>query len=256
MATLERRPGVSATAGVTSGEGLVGAPSGGRRGRWVDRLAARLDVSDAVLKGALQAVRAATPRTDHHADRVAALAAGLGRSEAQVRAALDGGRPRPVGQAALTEALARDLGLDVDDVRRGFAAVQNARRARGRLPGARGIGDALAVELDVDVDRLRAALRALDGPRRGRRGDAQDIATALAVDACEVREILRAFRESETARRETRRAAFAAALAHELGMPTQLVSEALSEMPARRGSRRSAASAARSERARDASAAG
>ena len=256
MVTLERRTGVPATGSVTSGKGLVRAPAGGRSARWVDRLAARLDVSDAVLRRALQTVRAATPRTDRHADRVAALAAGLGRSEAQVRAALDGGRPRPVGQAALTEALARELGLDVGEVRRGFAAVQNARRARGRLRGGRGIGEALAAELDVDVDRLRSALRELDGPRRGRRGDAQDIATALGVDACEVRDILRAFRASETARREARKAAFVTALAHELGMPTQRVSEALSEMPARRGSRRSAASAARSERARDARAAG
>jgi hypothetical protein len=238
------------TAGAGGGRGLAGAP----RGRWVDRLATRLGVSDAALKGALQAVRAATPRSDRHADFIAALAAGLGRSEAQVRDALAGGRPRPAGLQALTEALARELGHDVGEVRRGFAAVQNARRARGRLPGARGIGQALAAELDVDVDRLRDALRALDGPKRGRRGDVQDIAMALAVDPAEVRAILHGYCENSAARREARRAAFVAALAHELGMPTQRVSEALSEMPARRGSARSGRSPRRPERSPRASA--
>ena len=86
--------------------------------------------------------------------------------------------------------------------------------------------------------RLRDALRAVDGPKRARRGDAQGIATALNVDVAQVRAILDAFRAEEAARRAARRDAFAASLAHELGMPAQQVSEALSAMPARRGHHR------------------
>jgi hypothetical protein len=53
-----------------------------------------------------------------------------------------------------------------------------------------------------------------------------------------VRAVLRDFRAGEAARRSARHDAFAAALAHELGMPAGEVSEALSAMPARRGSHR------------------
>jgi hypothetical protein len=123
-------------------------------------------------------------------------------------------------------------------VRAAVDEVQDARRARGRISGARGVGQALAEELGVDVDRLRDALRAVDGPKRARRGDAQDIATALNVDVTQVRAILQQFRASESARRAARREAFASALAHELGMPAQQVSEALSAMPERRAHHR------------------
>ncbi len=159
-----------------------------RRSGWVDRLATRLDVSVTTLRSALQDVREATPAADRHADLVSALAVGLGRSEAQVRAALEGGRTqRPRGRDGLADALARELGLDAATVRAAVDEVQDARRARGRLPGARGLGQALAEELGVDVDRLRDALRAVDGPKRARRGDAQGIATALNVDVAQVR---------------------------------------------------------------------
>jgi hypothetical protein len=187
----------------------------------------------------LQDVREATPSADRHADLVSALATGLGRSPAQVRTALEGGRTqRPRGRDGLADALARELGLDAATVRAAVDEVQDARRARGRVPGARGLGQALAEELGVDVDRLRDALRAVDGPKRARRGDAQGIATALNVDVAQVRAILATFRAEEVARRDARREAFAAALAHELGMPVQQVSEALSAMPARRGHHR------------------
>ena len=187
----------------------------------------------------MQDVREATPNADRHADLVSALAIGLGRSPAQVRTALEGGRTqRPRGRDGLADALARELGLDVAKVRAAVDEVQDARRDRGRLPGARGLGQALAEELGVDVDRLRDALRAVDGPKRARRGDAQGIATALNVDVAQVRAILDAFRADEAARRAARRDAFAASLAHELGMPAQQVSEALSAMPARRGHHR------------------
>jgi signal transduction histidine kinase len=122
-------------------------------------------------------------------------------------------------------------------VRAALDTVRTDRSSRGRRPMVRGLGQALATELGVEVERLRDALRAVDGPKRARRGDAQDIATALGVDVAEVRTILRALREGEAARRTARQEAFAAALAHELGMPVTTVSEALSAMPARRGSR-------------------
>jgi hypothetical protein len=242
MAT-KSAPGLPPTLGVAGG----GTLSGGR-GRWVDRLAARLDVSASTLGSALQAVRAATPATDRRTELVMALAVGLGRSELQVRVALDGGRPRPRTNEDLADALARELGLDATAVRAAFEAVQGARRAKGRTPGSRGIGQALAAELGVDVARLRGALRALDGPKRGRRDDAQGIATALSADVAEVRDILKAVRLRAAARRADRQEAFAASLAHELGMPVTQVSEALSEMPARRGRRGRTAPPARPPR--------
>jgi len=218
--------------------GVAGAGAlGGGRGRWIDRLAARLGVSSVTLGSALQAVRTATPATDRRTELVMALAVGLGRSELQVRAALDGGRPRPRTNEDLANALARELGLDGAAVRGAFDAVQGARRAKGRTPGSRGVGQALAAELGVDVGRLREALRALDGPKRGRRDDAQSIATALCADVDEVRAILKAVRVRAASRRAARQELFAASLAHELGMPVTRVSEALSEMPARRGRR-------------------
>jgi hypothetical protein len=117
--------------------------------------------------------------------------------------------------------------------------VQDARSARGwRHPGSDGLGQALATELGVDVDRLRDALRAVDGPKRARRGDAQDIAAALGVDVTTVRRLLQEFRAGQAARKAARQEAFASALAHELGMPVAQVSAALSAMPERRGSHR------------------
>ena len=121
---------------------------GSRRSGWVDRLATRLDVSVATLRSALQDVREATPSADRHADLISALAVGLGRSPAQVRSALEGGRTqRPRGRDGLADALARELGLDAVKVRAAVDEVQDARRARGRLNGARGLGQALAEEL-------------------------------------------------------------------------------------------------------------
>jgi plasmid stability protein len=210
------------------------------RGRWVDRLAARLGVSATALKAALLHVREATPRTDRRTEQIRVLAAGLGRSEAQVRTALTATRPaeRPRTPEVLAGALARELGLDAERVRTAMETVEARRTARGRLSGARGVGQALAEELGVDVVRLREAIRAVDGPRRARRGDAQDIAAALAVDVCDVRRVLEAHRRGEADRHEARQEAFAAALAQELGMPVAQVSDALSAMPARRGRRR------------------
>jgi hypothetical protein len=237
-------PGATAAPSVSHGKALssrggTSTTGGSRRSGWVDRLAMRLDVSVTTLRSALQDVREATPTADRHADLISALAVGLGRSEAQVRTALEGGRTqRPRGRDALADALARELGLDAAKVGAAVDEVQDARRARGRLHGARGLGQALAEELGVDVDRLRDALRAVDGPKRARRGDAQGIATALNVDVAQVRAVLDAFRADEATRREARRDAFAAALAHELGMPVHQVSEALSAMPARRGHHR------------------
>jgi hypothetical protein len=248
MAGRKRAAGIAAAVGIAAGGGAVaqagataapaaqhgtplgsrggnGAAAGTRRSRWVDRLASRLGVSAAALKEALQDVRAATPRSDQRGELVRVLASGLGRSEAQVRAALIDGR-------------ARELGLDAATVRAAIDKVQDARRSNGRLPSVHGLGQALADELGVDVARLRDALRAVDGPKRARRGDARDIAAALTVDVADVRRILRDFRASEAARRQARQDAFATALAQELGMPVTQVTEALSAMPGRRGPHR------------------
>src|SRR3954447_23067179 len=87
-------PGDTAAPSVSHGKALSsrGASStgGSRRSGWVDRLDTRTDVRVATPRSALQGACAATPSADRHADLISALAVGLGRSEAQVRTALEG----------------------------------------------------------------------------------------------------------------------------------------------------------------------
>jgi hypothetical protein len=69
-------------------------------------------------------------------------------------------------------------------------------------------------------------------PRQG--ALAEELSTALGVDAPRVRAVLGAYRVAERARRSARRSGFADALAQKLGLPADEVRAALAAMPERR----------------------
>ena len=122
--------------------------------------------------------------------------------------------------------LATRLGVSVATLR---SALQDVREATPNADRHADLVSALAIGLGRSPAQVRTALEGGRTQRpRGR--------DALCV--AQVRAILDAFRAEEAARRAARRDAFAASLAHELGMPAQQVSEALSAMPARRGHHR------------------
>lgn len=226
------------------GSGSRSAQFDGRHGgpgRGLSSLAERLGVSEAKLRDALDAIR---PQGDPHEELAAALASALGVEESRVTEALEqlrsGHERRDDRHAA---ALARELGIEAGRVREAFEEVKPDGRRGMREPSAL-LAD-LAKELGVTQARLRAAMREVGPPgpgrgehRRGHRGGpdgpggpggpggplAEDVATALGVDAAKVREALEDIhqqRHDEMAQR----------LADELGIDVDKVKEALAPRP-------------------------
>jgi chromosome condensin MukBEF ATPase and DNA-binding subunit MukB len=98
--------------------------------------------------------------------------------------------------------------------------------------------DALAARVAAAAALLSEPEREALVAREHEDASYEDIAAALGVDVADVRRLLEQFRAGQSARKAARQQAFAAALAHELGMPVAQVSAALSAMPERRGSHR------------------
>jgi len=232
--------GGASTSNRAGGYGAGFGPGPGKA-RHLSDLAAKLGVTEAKLRAALQDLR--PERRDERRDELAAaLAKELGISTDKVEAALDKRpaerklkRHRRFGEMrdAFADQLAGKLGVDEAKVR---AALDDVRPdGRGGKPD---LGD-LATKLGVSEAKLRSALQDLR-PRIHRRGGpgAPDerakkidgLANELGVSEARLRAAFKNLRDEMMKQHEARRDAFAAELAAKLGISEAKVNEVIDSL--------------------------
>jgi hypothetical protein len=216
---------------------------GGPPGSGFSDLAARLGVSEAKLRVALQDLRGPQPGDlgAKHAALVSSLATSLKVSEAEVKAAFKalpnqhagrGARRFGPGPTDLAAGLAKQLGVPQAKVE---TALQNAAQAeqKGHIDELAGT---LATALKLDKAKVAAAIESLrpaNGTRPRDRRPAQGLAAALAkklgVAPADVRSALQSLRSKREQQMSAERDAFATRLAGKLGISADKVKSALSD---------------------------
>ncbi len=194
-------------------------------------IAAKLGVSEAKLRAALDDLRPDRPaKGKRGGDIAAALAKELDVSEAKVQEILEKNRParppRP-NKNRMAAKLAKELGISTAKVR---SALADSKQGDRRGPPAI---DELAKELGVSEAKLRSALektRPKGGPGRAMRipkGLVTALAKGLDKDASEVRAAFRKVHAAKEKEHTARRNEFAQKLADKLGISVDKVKAAL-----------------------------
>ncbi|MBI5103633.1 MAG: hypothetical protein HZB46_01335, partial [Solirubrobacterales bacterium] len=158
----------------------------------------------------------------------AALAKALGKSTAEVKAALE--KEHAAKEADIAAKLAKQLGISEAKVKAALDKVGGPGKG-GPMGGRRAGLDALAKELGVSTTKLHDALHAIR-PDRGdhHRGDRDAaVAKALGVTEAELEKAEEAARKAFDPAAE--RAAMAKELAAKLGIDEAKVKDALGSMP-------------------------
>lgn len=200
-----------------------------RHGNRLADLAKELGVTEDKLRAALDAVRTKQDedRADPRTAQAKALADALGKPVADVQQALESVHPDPLA------AVAKALGKSTDEVRKAFEADRpqpGGRDGRGRHEGAGDLA-AVAKALGVTTKQLRAALRDARPQRGDRGGERAALAKALGVTEEQLAAAEQKLRDAFDQERKDRQAAFAKALAGELGLDEAKVAKALGDEP-------------------------
>jgi hypothetical protein len=170
--------------------------------------------------------------------------AGIGVAQAQTDArpasTKQGNHHKRGMSAAQLEALADKLGVSVDKLRTALAAARPDRPAAGARPRRGNLAADLATALGVETAKVQAILdanrpeRPAQRPARGTRPAKPDhskliaaLATGLGIDEATVKAAFDKLEAAHKAEHDARHAAFAAALAKQLGLPTEQVQAAL-----------------------------
>jgi hypothetical protein len=201
----------------------------------LDNLASKLGVSETALEDALKAIRDAKTPEQRRAELTQAFATALGKTPAQVTAALNSVLPnrpdRDKVRGQFAADLAKALGVDVAKVRAGldkarqdFRGQQGRRDRRGNIDTV--VND-IASATGVDAAKVRSALQSLRPNRPDRRdrrdrGDdiRQKLATALGLTTAQLDA---AFDKVRTQAADQ----FATELAQRLNIDVQKVKDAL-----------------------------
>ena len=142
--------------------------------------------------------------------------------------------------AAQLEALAEKLGVSVDKLKTALAAVRPDRPAAGDRPERGNLAADLASALGVETAKVQEILdanrpeRPAQRPARGTKPPKPDhskliaaLATGLGIDEATVKAAFAKLDAARKAEHDARHAAFAAALAKQLGLTTEQVQAAL-----------------------------
>jgi hypothetical protein len=169
--------------------------------------------------------------TDRRAAFATALADALGKSRADVEAALE--KRLDAERAKHAKRLADALGLEADDVAAALEKVMEAERADG-AHGPEDFIERLADELGVSADAVEEAFREA-APRRFERGPRHrgpglsGLASALDVTPAELRKALLSLRRTQADERADQRAELVKFLAERFDLEQSKVDEALPE---------------------------
>jgi energy-converting hydrogenase A subunit M len=191
----------------------------------LDRLASKLDVSEATLEKALEDLRADRPDPkDRRADLAQELADALNIDVAKVNQAFDKLKvARDDHKDDFAAALAKQLGVSTAKVQSALSAQRDHR----------GDPAALAKALDVSEQKLRQAFESLrrdHGPRDGHRGpNGAALAKALGVTQAHLNAAFDKLRQAKEAEFAKLRDQFAQKLADKLNLDVAKVKDALDD---------------------------
>jgi ClpA/ClpB-like protein len=239
-ASASGSPGAAGGTAVVSDHRGPGGPgrAGLRRGGFgLDDLATKLGVSETALENALKAIRDEKTPAQRRTELTQAFATALGKTPAQVTAALDSVLPHKPGRARargdFAADLAKALGVDtakvqagLDKARQDFRTGNGNRDRRGFRRNLDTVVNDIASATGVDAAKVRSALQSLRPKRvdRDRRDRGDDIrrklASALGVTTARLDAAF------DTVRTQVR-GQFAAELAQKLNIDPQKVKDAL-----------------------------
>ena len=186
IAQAQTGDGTSSTTTTTQHDrpapGKRGGPGKGMRAADLKALAAKLDVTVAKLKAAMDAARPAGPAAGEKrgpGDMAADLATALGVETAAVQKILDANRPeKPAAgeshapgtkpdHSKLISALASGLNIDEATVKAAFTKLDAAREAEHEARHT-AMAAAIAKELGLSTEKVQAALEATRPPMPAR----------------------------------------------------------------------------------------